>query len=277
MSLPALRYLEKFESANGLVSCVFPGDDYEYEPEQGYRRTDAGVLGDYAHDFLGGSPWLKEPGSEAVRFTIWGSSAGNVDSTYDSLVGECREIGLGKLFLLDSAGTRRWCWAKLGERPTYEVGIDQYFHAPVSLRFVRYSDWLSTSLQTGSVDLDATPKTFSITNPGNARVRGAAALLFTIAGTFTNPILKNVTLDQQVASSRDGSAAAHVLKVDCERESVEWSTDTGASYADDYANVTLPATQVALLELAPGENDFEYTDGGAPAGTLNYQFYPAWH
>src|SRR5690606_3825240 len=122
MTLATVRYLEKFESVDGLTSYTFPIDDYEYEPAQAFRRAETPAVGaDYAVDFLGAAPWPKAVGEEAVRFTIWGASATDADSQFDACVATLRRIGLGRLYQVDSATTRRWCWAKLLARPSYLV------------------------------------------------------------------------------------------------------------------------------------------------------------
>ncbi len=77
MTLEAVRYLEKFESVDGLTSYAFPVDDYEYEPAQAFRRAEAAVVGaDHAVDFLGAAPWPKAVGEEAVRFRLVRPEAG---------------------------------------------------------------------------------------------------------------------------------------------------------------------------------------------------------
>lgn len=190
-----VRYAEKFESADGVTSVTFPGDDYEYQPEQGYRRGDAPVVGaDYAVDFAAGSAWAKEPALESVRFILWGASAADADTQFDTLVQKCRNIGLGKLYQLDAAGVRRWCWAKLRGRPAYVVRSEQFWNIPVVLSFVRYSDWFAASATTGSRTITTTPDTFTINNPGNAAAR---FIVFRFrangASGFTNPNLTNLT------------------------------------------------------------------------------------
>lgn len=169
MTLDAVRYVEKFESADGAVSYAFPPDDYEYQPEQGFRRSEATAVGaDYAIDFAGGAPWPKAVAEEAVRFTIWGASAADADAQFDDCVATLRRIGLGKLHQIDWATSQRWCWAKLLARPSYLVDVNGYFNVPVTLRFARYSDWFAATPSAGSVTIAASPHSFTITNPGNA-------------------------------------------------------------------------------------------------------------
>lgn len=277
--LASPRHLEKFESADGVVSQAFPTDDYEYQPEQGFRRSEAAAVGaDYAVDFAGGAPWPKAVGEEAVRFTIWGASAADADAQFDACVASLRSIGLGRLFVVDTVSDRRWCWAKLLARPSYQVDVNGYFNVPVTLRFARYSDWFAATPETGSVVIASSPHSFTITNPGNAPAHFVVfRLRANAAAGFTNPSLVNLTNGYSVASSRDAVSVDSELKVDSERIEVLWSDTNGAIYADDYALVTLGPTQVGLMQLEPGDNAMRYSDGASPNLDLEWSFYAPFH
>jgi hypothetical protein len=274
-----LRYPEKLTSADGLRSYTFPTDDLEYEPVQGFRVADAPAVGaDYAHDFLGFARWAKDVGEEAVRFSLWGDDAAAMLAAFDAALQQLINIGRGKLFTTDQAGTRRWCWAKLSERPAYSVSPDVLFKLPIALRFRRYSDWFAEAATTGSVTVASSPYQWVITNPGNARVTTAVfRLRANSASGFTNRRLENLANAQRVDSSRDAVSASSELKLDCERFQVLWSNDDGTNYSDDYANVTLPAAQVSLLDLEPGDNLIKYTDGAAPNLAIEWSFFAQYH
>lgn len=279
MTLAAVRYLEKFESADGVVGYAFPPDDYEYQPEQGFRRSEASAVGaDYAIDFAGGAPWPKAVAEEAVRFTIWGASAADADAQFDACLASLRNIGLGRLFAVDAASDRRWCWAKLLARPSYQVDVNGYFNVPVTLRFARYSDWFAATPETGSVVIASSPHSFTITNPGNAPARFVVfRLRANAAAGFTNPSLLNLTNGYSFASSRDAVSVDSELRLDTERMQVLWSSTNGAVYADDYALVSLGPTQVGLMQLEPGPNAVQYADGGAPHLDLEWSFHAPYH
>lgn len=279
MTLASLRYLEKFESVDGLTSYPFPADDYEYQPEQGFRRSEAAAVGaDYAVDFAGGAPWPKAVGEESVRFTIWGASAPDADAQFDACIASLRNIGLGRLFAVDAATNRRWCWAKLLARPSYQVDVNGYFNVPVTLRVARYSDWFAAAPTAGSVTIATTPYPFTITNPGNAPARFAVfRLRANSPGGFTNPSLVNLTNGYSVASSRDAVSVDSEVKVDSERAEVLWSDTNGATYADDYGLVTLGPTQVGFMQLEPGPNAMQYADGATPNLDLEWSFYAPYH
>jgi len=279
MTLASPRWLEQFASVDGLASYAFPVDDFEYEPAQAFRRAEAPAVGaDYPVDLLGAAPWPKAVAEEAVRFTIWGATAADADAQFDACVATLREIGLGKLWAVDAVGARRWAWAKLLARPSYLVDVNGYFNVPVALRFARFSDWFAEAATAGSTAISATPHAFTITNPGNAPAR-AVVLRFRANGPagFTNPSLVNLTNGYAFASSRDAVSADSELKLDTERGQALWSDTNGATYADDYALVTLGPTQVGLMQLEPGTNAFQYSDAGSPNLTLEWSFYAPYH
>ena len=77
--------------------------------------------------------------------------------------------------------------------------------------------------------------------------------------------------------SRNAVSADSELRLDTERGQVLWSDTNGATYADDYALVTLGATQVGLMQLEPGANALQYSDAGSPNLTLEWSFYAPYH
>lgn len=281
MTNDPLRYAEKFTSINGGVSYSFPTDEYEYTAAQAYREALAEVIGaDYAHDFLAGAAWAKAPGEESVRFVIWADSAADADSAFDTMASTLRTIGLGKLWVVDAAGTRRWCYAKLRARPAYVVTVEQYFNMPSEATFLRLSDWYASAATTGSQALSASPTAFNITNPGNGRT-GLVTFRLRSNGVngFQDPTLTNSTNGQAVASTRDGATADSELRIDTATAQVRYSNDDGVSYADDYSLVTLAATQAVVgIELEPGDNSMSYSQAsGTPDATLEWEFWAAFH
>ena len=129
-----------------------------------------------------------------------------------------------------------------------------------------------TRAGTASATFDPSLGSFSITNSGNAPIYNA---IITLAGTYTNPVIRNSTNGYQVESATDGSSAAHLLRFDAGRPAVEKSTNTGTSWANDYANFVRQAGQVHLMVLDPGVNNFLVT--GCSSGTLELTAYPAYH
>lgn len=279
MTIDPTRHADRFTDAGLTEIYEFPVDDYEYEPSQDYREVTSAIAGaNYAWDFAAAGAWAKEVGEEPVRFTIWGSSAADADTKFEEAIGKLRRIGLGKLWTIDAAGARRWAWAKLRSRPSYRVGVDDFWTIQVEAVFARFSDWYNESPITGSQAISSSPTSWPITLPGNAR---SGYVLFRLrsnsATGFTNPVLTNLTTGQSVSSSRDAASANSELKIDNERMSVEYSNDDGVTYTPDYDLVSLGPTQAVLMELDPGENIMQYSDGGTPNATLEWTIYPAWH
>lgn len=274
----AILYLEKFANAAGTITYTFPLDDLEYTAEQGYRAATAELAGaDYAHDFAGSAPWVKSTGSESLSFTIWGASETAAIAEFDSMAGKLRQIGRGKLTALLPDGSRRWAWAKLTGRPSYVEQPLSFYNVPVSLRFERFSDWYASSATTGTQAITASPTTVTITNAGNAPVRGVVfRLRANGAGGFTEPTIANLTNGYSVASSRTAAGADDEIRIDSGAVRVQYSTTNGASYEDDYDSVTLGDTQIGLFRLEPGANSIRYTDTGTPALSLEWSFEAAY-
>lgn len=272
--MTAMRYPEKFTNVGGTVTYTFPLDDQEYEPGQAFRVADTAVMGaDYAHDLLGGLPWLKSKGVEPVRFTVWAADEAAADTAFNGLISTLLGIGMGKLWTLGADGSRRWAYAKLAARPSYRNQPLALANIPVELQFERYSDWRAESATTGSQALAATPVTWTITITGRRVVDAVWRLRASSATGFTNPELANLTNGYSLASSRDAATVNSEIKIDGGRHAVLWSDDDGATYANDYSRVTQPATAVALMALETGSNSMRYTDGGTPNATLEWSYY----
>ncbi len=298
MSLP-YRILEKFESADATRGVWFPRSRYEWSADQAFGAPLAISPGaGYAYDQLEGAAGIKQLAREDVRFEfvdngfdgltwaelsalwtsydwtsmgLWGAS---VEDAAALLRRELAHIGRGKLWTLGRDGSRRWCWARAGQMPRLELRAGRAFVVPAVVSFARYSDWFGEDLESGSASIAAASTAVTITNAGDAPVRDA---VLTLAGTFTNPTITNTTTGESVATTRDGASASDVLRIDAGRYAVERSANGGVSYSDDYDLVTLGTTQVALVTLQPGDNEFTVASGGTPSATFAWSFYPAYH
>ncbi len=272
----AQRWAEKFESIDATLTYTFPLNQYEWQSEQGLRVAYGhGVGADYAHDFAGISLAPKSVGIEVVRFMMTGyASPAAFDTAFDAMLGQLMRIGQGKLFTNDSAGTRRWCYARLTARPSITIAGLSWLAQPVALHFTRLSDWFGASATTGSRTVTVSPDTFTINNPGNAPAKFIVfRLRANAAAGFTNPALANLTNGYSFSTTRDSASADSEIKVDTELASVEFSTDNGVSYADDYALFSLGATQVGFMQLEPGNNSMRVTCDGTPNFDLEWSFY----
>ena len=120
--------------------------------------------------------------------------------------------------------------------------------------------------------VDPSLGSFAIVNAGNAPIYNA---IITLAGTYTNPVIRNTTNGYQLETARDGTSADHKVRFDAGRPGVEYSADAGVTWAGDYANFVRQTGQVHLMVLDPGTNNFTVT--GAASGTLTVTAYAAYH
>lgn len=265
-------YLEKFTGNVGTFT--FPLTNYEYTPDQSYRVAEARAVGaDFAHDFAGRSAWAKDVGIESVRFLIVGRNGipligDGINDVYNDAVYKCRAGGLGQLWRIEASHlpeTRQWCWAKLDSRPGFSSKSSMPGMTAVTMRFRRYSDWYGEFTAPISHTFTASGQTWVIPQSGNAPIKNAI-LRFraNTAGGINHPLLTNTTNGYAIGSNRVGATINDDWKVDAGRYSSQWSTNDGASYADDYANIVLGATQVGFFQIEPGSNTLLFTSAGTP-------------
>lgn len=275
-----LRYPEYFLGSDGSTSYTFPLKQLEYDPQQAYVQALEQLAGaDYPFDAYGTSPWPKAHGIETIRFMVANDTPANLDTEIDNLISKLRRGGLGKLYTTDAAAVYRWSYCKLMQRPSSLRKTEMSGYTVVSLQFVRESDWYAASATTATIALAATPQAFTLTNPGNGRVRDITFRLRSNNGTgFTHPSIVNGTLALTISSARNAASANSELKITTLHGGglVQYSNDDGVSYTDDYANVTLPSGQVPLMELDAGVNSMSYTDGGTPNSSLEVSFFAVW-
>lgn len=278
--IDAPRYVYRFASHDDSLFYDFPRYEYEWETDQEYRLNKYQLVGaDYEHDSLGFAPAPLNNSRESIRALYLPTDWLDFDAQLDDARGTCARIGIGKLYTVDSIANQRWAWARLVSMPRVTVESSRGLTQPLIFEFDRQSDWYDLSFFQGAVALDATPKTFTITNPGNSIARNLIIRLRSNSATgFTNPILRNLTVGSlyEIASSRDAVSANSEIRIITEQYRVEFSDTDGVSYVNDYDKVTQPNTQVGLMALAPGVNNMEYVNTGTPNATLEYSFLPAY-
>lgn len=273
------RTLEKFEDVAGSVSQLMPDAEFEWSTRQALQNPFATISGaNYGYRHQGTAPAVKAFAYESVTCSILatpGQTPADVDTAYDALKQKLWSIGRGKIFTIDSAGTRRWAYASLQAMPEMRWRAGDIFEIALVISFVRESDWYSTTLTTGSGTMGGA---VVIANPGNAPVWNA---IITIGGTYTNPVVTNNTAviyntaaqKYILQTNRDGTNANHRVKFDAGEDSVEYAPDA-VTYADDYANFV--RNQVHQMRLDPGNNSFTGT-GVSASTTLYWSFYAAYH
>lgn len=286
-----VRRPEKFIGVDGVSTFTFPLIMLKWQQSQPLATAFVPLVGaDYPADYQGANIAPKRQGTERISFWIISALATptglDVDTTVDNMHKVLINGALGKLYTVDDGAVERWSYARVAARPTVNVDPEsRYAVRDVSCDFVRLSDWFASAATTGSQAVSATPTSFNITNGGNAICR-TAVFTFTPTGAgalATNPKLFNLTTGytqnfQYNTTAIPLNATTKRLKVDCENYTVLRSIDSGVTYpTNDYTNFVLPATQVACMELAPGVNSMQVTDGGTPSYTLSWSFFAPNH
>lgn len=279
----AQRYLEKFEGPGTATtySYSFPLNAYEW-------RSDGSVVGkpqdavgmDYGYDLRNLLPSPIRSARETVRAINKQTTVALLDQDIDDMRYKLLLAGRGKLYSIDATATRRWCWARIDSLPEFTVRSGMLLHNMVSMRFARLSDWFSTTQQTGtdnSETVTADAQTWVVNNPGDlpAKLMQIRLRANTAAGII-NPIITNQTNGYVFGTARDSADADSEIRLDTENGAVEWSTNNGSSYSDDFANYTLPSNQAALtFRLDRGNNTIRYNGGGTPNLDVEFEYYPA--
>lgn len=292
-----VRYAEKFEALDASVSQLFPDSNMVYTPSQSYREALAPAGGaDYAHDFAGYGRWAKEAAIEEVRGVIWGTSGANADSQFDDLVSKCASIGMGKLFVIDQSGARRWAYAKISARPGYQADPDSLYNIPYVVRFYRLSDWFATALTSASSAVAVNYESFVLNNAGNAPVK--TGLVFQLTATapagFSDVRITNITTGESIRWRGSARWSGAVLRIDNSDLSVRLDADAGLVVGDStsfvgdggvggpdiqmdaYPLVELGPTQGGFITLDPGNNTIVIQVEGTAAYTRYHEFYAAW-
>lgn len=271
-----LRYISKFESNDTLISYQFPLGLYQWETSQRLRvPLSTGIAADYAHDHIGYAVSPQDPSRERIRCIAKETTSALLEAEIDEARAECYRIGLGKLYRVDADATLRWAWARLENMPSFTREGGQSVHIPLIFDFVRISPWHPETATTGTQTVNETPEAFTINNPGNLPVY---AMVFRLrsngSNACTNPAITNTTNGLTISTTRDLTAADHELKIDTGRRTVEYSTDDGASYANDYSLFTVGADQGGTwMRLEPGDNAMSVTDGGTANYSFEWEFY----
>lgn len=288
MAVPS--YVEKFVSIDTLTSYVFGLKGAAVQRAQPVRVPMAvGVGADFAHDFSGFGVGVRDVETIGLSWLIVMSTAALVDAEVDLCRSKLLLIGKGKLYALFADGSERWCYARIASMPSPARAAGQLTHVPMAASFTRFSNWYSTTQTTGTQAISTTgTQSFTIANSGNVPVRNAVfRLRANAAKGFVTPSIYNSTTGETISTSRSADGPDGEVKIDCDAQSVYYSSNDGAAYADDYAKVTRGATQAGLMSLAAGNNTI-VASGGSPwllfllmsPATQNYNFewsfYPAY-
>lgn len=285
------RRLEKFESADASISQTFPLFEFEWESQQDLRSPLAHLVGaHYGFDHRGTSPGLLDFGAERLRCMVYESAGpATVDTSLDALMSKLWSIGQGKLFTIDSAGDRRWAYARLRSMPSISWRAGDILSKGLALDFVRLSPWYGTTAFTHTETVTASPDSFTLAVPGNIDT-GLVVVRFranAIGGFSAGVKLENLTavhgINYVFESSRASASADSEIRLRTANVGVTgtpdvgYSNDDGASYADDFGNLVLSTDhQVLAFRFAAGNNSMRATVGGTPNVDISFEIYGAW-
>jgi hypothetical protein len=270
------RILEKFTNAAESVVFNFPLAEYEYQVRQAIRSALTTIPNvPYAVDRRGVAPGVVEVARESLRLVVHEEAPATVDSKVDEMLAKCLTIGRGKLFAIDNADVRRWSWARLAAMPTLQWRAGDIFTKGASLEFDRLSDWAAVSLTTVNQTVTSNNQEWVVANGGSLPAELMVITLTPQTSTGLRPhTITNLTNGYAWTHNRTSSATTQRLRLDTERASVEWSTNSGSSYSNDFTNYTLPTTHAVLaFRLEPGNNTIRYTCTGSPNVTVSFAFY----
>jgi hypothetical protein len=263
-----------FESIDGTTVLTFGVAEYEWDSSQPLYVPSVPLVGaNYAYDQLGSAPPVKQNARETLRFVVYEDTPAEVDTAIDALKARCVSIGLGKLWLTASDGSRRWAYARVAAMPALHWAAGDILRKAVSIDFDRQSDWYASSQSSSSNVLASDPDTFTIANPSANKLFNS---VIRIANTWTSPVtIENTTNGYGIVySGDDGVSPNDVVRFDAGTGRVDRSADGGSTWTQDYADYApLAAGQVQIMVLEPGDNDFSVAS--ANGATVTVLFYPA--
>lgn len=255
--VPKRRWLEKFTNVAGTVEVTFSRLEHEWTPSQALEVPVAVAAGaDYGVNLLGTGPMPKRVASERVRYLIRHSEGNTIDAQVDQHRARLRQIGQGRLWTLDDEGNRRWAKAQIVAMPDFNFGPQNREFVPVSIEFARFSDWHAETETVVSQHVTASPTVMQVVNAGTARVTSLSIVIDARAGGgFVNPRVENSQTSEWLQVERSAANGNHVIRIDAARFAVEYSTDGGTAWANDYENLVTGPAQAGLITLVPGAND----------------------
>lgn len=272
-----IRRYTKVEYAPGSFVDL-PAFRSTHETEQELETAFEALTGaDYDYDELSLNQTPKRNAIERVQFLVVEDTPGLVNAKLSELRSRLR--GRVKLWTSgseldeydDESAVDRWAYARMLSMPRVTLQAENRRHAPVMMVFSRMSDWYAEDAIEDSEAIAIDPDSFSILNPGDARVFNP---VITLSGTYTNPRLTNGANGYVLESTRDGSSANHLLRFTVARRLVEFSSDNGATWVNDAANFVRQSGQVQPMVLESGANAFTIT--GMSSGTVTVDFFPAY-
>ena len=240
------------------------------------------VLRDGAFD-QDGQPQVAQPFEITKSFKVKGAT---IDATVRTLA-QLAYAGRRILKAVDRDGTTYYQTFAKVTKVTRPLTVEMQRYQEVAMTFlVDYPFWMATAdephyfdngdLLDGTWNLDgnytsqsitSVPKAFTITQAGSAAARrGVIVFHPAAASSIVNPIIKNLTTNEQIMYVGT-VAAGEYLTLDLLSKSTKigWVTNAYSSMAK------LPANQMDWLTLAVGANSIQ-VDASAIAGTIAFEW-----
>ena len=272
-----------FKNEAGTETIDFGRAEYSFEFETGLYTPEALLSGGHGSlDLLGDSAAVKQPAMLRLAYTALEDAPETVDASIDAILEKCFRFGRGQIVTEGRTGAggtvTRWARARATAMPRLSWEAGMIFTKAVVLGFRCEPFWKADtaldidSTGTQEITLSANPQTFNITNDGTAPVYDP---VIELRGTYTNPVIWNLTTDQRLAIVATGTSASTRVRFDAGRPAVETSVNGGATWTAAYASFQRNPGQVALMRLDPGVNQFRVH--GASGATFKLTAYAAYH
>jgi len=273
---PRPRLLTHFVSRDGSIVVELPKAAYEWESSQGVRGGVATAIGaDYGVDLLGTLVSPVAVGSERVRGLLVAADGETLTDALVALRGQLQAIGQGRLRATDAAGGYWWARARIASMPEVTLGVEHRRHAPVIVAFQRLSDWFAEDVTTVTQTITGGAGSISLTNGGTADVREIVVeIRANAASGYVNPSITSVLTGETFTYSRTAASSTHRVRIDCGRYAVTRSTDSGTTWADDYAQFSAGLAQDGFIRLIPGAQSWDVA--GCANATVVVTYRDAW-
>jgi hypothetical protein len=222
--------------------------------------------------FMAGRVWVEkefEQRSMTLGLEVAEDSIQALESRIDTVKAFFGRRALGLLSQTLEDLSVRQCYAEY----TGDLSLTRI--SPVSVRmaldFTMPEPFFRSSVLTSNTQtINASPKTYTLNNPGSAEERRAVILL---TGPLANVEITNTTNGVSVKYNA-AIAGGHYVLIDVDAETGEYTatTDLGANVI---GNVTHEGS-AALMVLDAGDNSMSVTDDTHTTGTVAFAFYAPW-
>lgn len=262
----------------GATVYVFPTHAMEWETEQNLRVATADApLGSYGIDLAGGGPVGRAIATERISYIVLEDNAVALEQHLNELRAMIARAPLGKLWKRDATNQQFWAYARPAKMPSVTYGVQQMRHMPVTLEFVRLSDWYSASAHQFTWIVTANGATTNIQQLGTIPSTMLEIIISpygTSSPYATQPVLENAATGERVRWAITLNNSNHRLHIDASRFRVRKSTDGGATWTSAWQEIELGPVQATLFTLRPGSNTFIVTHNG---GSISLMIEFIWH